>query len=131
MRSNKILFREGEEPQYLPAKCEGIKVKSGDLLYFNTWGGGGWGDPLDRDPSLVLQDFNRKLVSQDGARRYGVVIENNEVDVSATDKLREEMRGARSPIEMFNFGGSLDDIKAHCLDQTKLPAPDSPAFITK
>lgn len=131
MRSNKILLREGQDPQYLPAKCEGIKVKTGDLLYFNTWGGGGWGDPLERDPFLVLQDFNRKLVSKDGARRYGVVIENNEVDVSATDKLREEMRRTRSPIEMFNFGGSLDDIKAHCLDQTKLPAPESPAFNTK
>jgi N-methylhydantoinase B len=131
MRSNKILFREGEEPQYLPAKCEGIKVKNGDLLYFNTWGGGGWGDPLERDPALVLQDYHRKLVSKAGAKRYGVIIENDAVNQSKTASLRSEMKNNRAPIEMFNFGGSLEDIKAKCLKETNLAAPDSPAFLVK
>jgi hypothetical protein len=58
----------------LPSKIEGIKVKAGDLLYFDTWGGGGWGDPLERDPQLVAQDVARRLVTREGARRYGVVI---------------------------------------------------------
>ena len=61
------MHREGEDPQVVPAKCEGIKVSKGDLLYFNTWGGGGWGDPLERDPELVLTDINRRLVSIEGA----------------------------------------------------------------
>jgi N-methylhydantoinase B/oxoprolinase/acetone carboxylase alpha subunit len=45
---------DGSE-EWLPAKVEGVKVKAGDLLYFNTWGGGGWGDPYARDPELVAQ----------------------------------------------------------------------------
>ena len=79
-----MLHREGEDPQVVPAKCEGIKVSKGDLLYFNTWGGGGWGDPLERDPELVLTDINRRLVSIEGALNYGVVIVDGKVDESET-----------------------------------------------
>ncbi|MFT5350184.1 MAG: N-methylhydantoinase B, partial [Gammaproteobacteria bacterium] len=48
-RSSKLLVRIDGSEQWLPAKCENIDVKVGDLLYFNTWGGGGWGDPYQRD----------------------------------------------------------------------------------
>ncbi len=37
-------------------------------------GGGGWGDPYDRDAELVAADVARGLVSAEGAKRYGVVI---------------------------------------------------------
>lgn len=52
MRSTKRLVRVDGSEEWLPAKCEDIKVKVGDILYFNTWGGGGWGDPLARSPEL-------------------------------------------------------------------------------
>jgi N-methylhydantoinase B len=74
MRSTKKLVRTDGSEEWLPAKVEGIKVRAGDLLYFNTWGGGGWGDPYARDPRARAQDVARRLVSVEGARRYGVVI---------------------------------------------------------
>ncbi|HBZ49970.1 MAG TPA: 5-oxoprolinase, partial [Halieaceae bacterium] len=64
MRSTKRLVRVDGSEEWLPAKCEDIKVKAGDILYFNTWGGGGWGDPLARSPELVALDVRRGLVSR-------------------------------------------------------------------
>ena len=91
-RSSKLLVRADGTEQWLPSKCDGIEVREGDLLYFNTWGGGGWGDPYARDAELVRQDVERGLVSADGALRYGVVInDKGDVDSTATDKLREEL----------------------------------------
>lgn len=72
-----------------------VKVKTGDLLYFNTWGGGGWGDPFARDPELVKQDVARRLVSAEGAKRYGVVINTDgTVNTDATQILRAELKAA-------------------------------------
>ena len=129
-RSSKKLVRADGSEQWLPAKVEGIKVKVGDLLYFNTWGGGGWGDPLERDPQLVCQDVQRRRVSREGARRYGVVIDDEgRIDDTATQRLRAELRAARGePIPLFNRGGSIEAIKARCERETHLPAPRTPRF---
>ena len=97
------------------------------MLYFNTWGGGGWGDPMDRDPELVLADVNRGVVSRNGAMRYGVVIDDNGVvDSKATDKLRDKARKDRGETGLFNFGGTIDELKARSLEETHLPAPEAP-----
>ena len=128
-RSSKRLRRTDGSEEWLPAKAEGIKVKAGDLLYFNTWGGGGWGDPCVRDPQLVLADVRRSLVSVDGARRYGVVIAGDAVDAQATEKLRAELTAQRSgQVALFNHGGSIAEIKARCEAETGLPAPETPVF---
>ena len=128
-RSTKRLVRSDGSEEWLPAKAEGIKVKVGDVLYFNTWGGGGWGDPLERDAELVRQDVERRLVTAHGANRYGVVItDTGSVDEAATTALRQEMRSARGPIEVFNRGGSIEELKARCLEETHLPAPVDPSF---
>ena len=117
----------------MPAKCEDIKVKVGDILYFNTWGGGGWGDPLARSPELVALDVRRGLVSREGAKRYGVVIaDSGAVDTSATEKLRQSLATERGEItEIFNFGGTIEEIKSRCLVETHLPAPETPVFRNK
>nr|WP_297349902.1 hydantoinase B/oxoprolinase family protein [uncultured Glaciecola sp.] len=129
MRSTKILIRADGSEETLPAKCEGIEVKKGDILYFNTWGGGGWGDPFKREPQLVLDDINRSLVSVQGARSYGVVIKNDmSIDQAATSALRAEMSSARGDVKLFDFGGDIADIKARSLAETKLPAPQAPEF---
>lgn len=110
-------------------QVEGIKVKAGDLLYFNTWGGGGWGDPFVRDPQLVLDDVKRGLVSAEGAARYGVVIGDDSVDESATAALRSRLIAERGDeIPLFNYGGTIEEIKARCLEETHLPAPEAPTF---
>jgi len=128
-RSTKRLVRTDGTEEWLPAKVEGIKVKAGDLLYFNTWGGGGWGDPFARDPALVRQDIARGLVTVDGARRYGVVIAGDgSVDEDATDALRTKLKSGRAEIALFNRGGSIEELKAKCAEETHLAAPVSPSF---
>ncbi len=128
-RSSKLLRRTDGKEEWLPSKCDGIKVSEGDLLYFNTWGGGGWGDPYTRDPELVRQDVERGLVTPEGAQRYGVVIgEHGSVDSKATTDLRQDLTAGRGEPPMFDFGGSIEEIKARCLEETHLPAPVSPGF---
>ncbi len=129
MRSTKRLVRVDGSEQWLPSKSEGIKVKKGDLLYFNTWGGGGWGDPYERDPELVRADVERSLVSVEGARRYGVVLSGDgSVDQGATDTLRESLRNERGEPELFNFGGTIEEIKARCKEETHLDPPKQQTF---
>ena len=130
LRSTKKLIRTDGSEEWLPAKIEGVKVKVGDLLYFNTWGGAGWGDPFTRDPDLVRQDVNRRLVSADGARRYGVVIsKDGSVDSAATNTLRAELVNQRGDdIPLFNYGGTIEEIKARSLEETHLEPPTTPTF---
>ena len=127
MRSTKRLVRKDGAEEWLPAKCDGIEVQEGDVLYFNTWGGGGWGDPTERDPAQVKADVDRGLVTADGARRYGVAIgSDGAVDEAATEGLRAEMKAQRGESGLFNYGGSIDEIKARAPEETHLPAPVSP-----
>ena len=69
---------------------------------YDYGGGGGWGNPLDRDPQAVLDDVLDEYVSVEGARRdYGVVLTGSledltlAIDTDATDALRSEMRPLR------------------------------------
>jgi|TARA_B110000003_G_scaffold56737_2_gene56837 N-methylhydantoinase B len=127
MRSTKKLIRQDGSEEWLPAKCEGVDVKEGDTLYFNTWGGGGWGDPFAREPALVEHDYLRGLVSASGANRYGVVLdEKGKINQDATDRLRSKMRQDRGDVELFNFGGTIDEIKARSMEETYLEPPVSP-----
>jgi len=129
MRSSKRLVRADGSEEWLGAKSEGIKVQKGDLLYFNTWGGGGWGDPYERDADLVRADVARGLVSAQGARRYGVVIANDgSVDAAATEALRAKLREQRGEPGLFDFGGTIDEIKARCKAETHLEPPAAPTF---
>jgi len=127
MRSTKRLVRKDGSEEWLPAKCDGIRVVEGDVLYFNTWGGGGWGDPTERDPALVRADIERGLVTAEGARRYGVVIgKSGEVDESATADLRADMKKSRGEPGLFNYGGDIEAIKKRALEETHLPPPEAP-----
>ena len=129
MRSTKRLVRADGTETWLPSKSEGIKVRKGDLLYFNTWGGGGWGDPYEREPALVKADVDRDLVSAAGAKRYGVVIAaDGSVDAPATQALRTKLRAQRGEFGMFNFGGTIEEIKARCKAETHLDPPRQPTF---
>jgi N-methylhydantoinase B len=62
-----------------------------------TGGGGGWGDPLDRDLELIRSDVREELVSRLAAREhYGVIFQGDmAVDEAATKALREWMRSKR------------------------------------
>ena len=88
-----------------PLKANASAMATGDTLVFRTAGAGGWGDPLERDPELVLRDVLRDLVSREAALRdYGVVIERHAVDTAATEGARARIREERGPVQPFDFG---------------------------
>ena len=127
MRSSKRLVHADGSEEWLPAKCDDVAVSAGDVLYFNTWGGGGWGDPMERDAELVRVDVNRGLVSREGAARYGVVIDDSgAVDEGATTKLRAEMTANRGETGLFSHGGTIDELMARSETETHLPPPTLP-----
>jgi len=129
MRSTKRLVRVDGTEENLPSKCDRIQVQPGDVLHFNTWGGGGWGDPLQRDAELVAADVARGLVSQEGAQRYGVVINNGTIDEAATNRLREQLSNGRTESPLFNRGfKSIDELKERCLEETGFSPPVAPVF---
>ncbi len=131
-RSRKVLQRADGSEERVPSKCDRVKVAENDLLLFETWGGGGWGDPLARDPALVLRDIHRGLVTQVGARRYGVVLhETGDVDEAATTALRAEMSAARGEAALINKGGSIEELKARCLAETGFAPPEPPVFLQR
>jgi N-methylhydantoinase B len=69
-----------------------------DTLYVGWNGGGGVGDPLEREPEQVGADVAGRFVTREAARKvYGVVTDaaTGAVDLAATKALRREMRDAR------------------------------------
>ncbi len=112
-----ILNPETTEERVLPGKSDSINVKKGDVLRVLSPGGGGWGDPLDRDPEAVAVDVMRDLVSLEKAESdYGVILASNsdngnfEVDADATEAKREDIRGSRDPLQMFDRGENFYDL---------------------
>lgn len=89
--------------QYLGATFSNITVRSGDTFTRPSAGGGGFGDPLERDTEEVLEDVIDGYVSVDRAEcDYGVVIKVNdpdiddyEIDNELTAKAREWIRTHR------------------------------------
>jgi N-methylhydantoinase B len=105
--SEKWIVRGNNEPEPLPAKIDNVRVEEGDRIIFRTAGGGGWGDPLERDATRVRNDVARKLMSADKAREaYGVVLNGrrHELDLRATTDLREATKHSRKSLELFDFG---------------------------
>ena len=128
-RSSKTLLRGDGTKELLSSKCDRVKVNEGDLLLFETWGGGGWGDPLQRDAAIVARDVDRGLVTHHGARRYGVVVNDDlTVDEAATDDLRRQMAAERGDVQLFDFGGTIEELKGRCLEETGLVPPVQPTF---
>jgi N-methylhydantoinase B len=131
-RSRKTLNRKNGSVELLPSKCDRIKVNEGDLLYFDTWGGGGWGDPLKRATDKVAFDVEAGLVTRKGARRYGVVLkENLSVDASKTKTLRASMAKKRGRTKLFDFGGTIEELRKRCKKETGMEPPVQPKFRTR
>ncbi|MBI4523831.1 MAG: hydantoinase B/oxoprolinase family protein, partial [Deltaproteobacteria bacterium] len=85
-----------EKEERLPARCE-YSLKKGDVLRIERPGGGGLGDPLDRNPTKVLRDVEDGYLSLENALKdYGVVIRRRErffeVDTVATESHRSHKK---------------------------------------
>ncbi|MFQ5830426.1 MAG: hydantoinase B/oxoprolinase family protein [Candidatus Methylomirabilia bacterium] len=92
------VIRNGVEQEFpTPGKVTGYLIKEGDIVVMQSAGGGGFGDPLERDPERVRADVAARRVSREGARdRYGVVLApDGTVDPERTRRIREELAAAR------------------------------------
>ncbi len=129
MRARKVLERADGTSEIVGNKIEDVPVREGDLLHFITWGGGGWGDPLERDPELVGLEIRQGLVTPEGAKAYGVIAdENGTVDDQQTAALRNEMKSTRGELPLFDYGPSIDVLRSNCEAETGLPAPVQPVW---
>lgn len=85
-------------------------LQPGDVLEIRSAGGGGRGNPIEREVWRVAQDVARGYVSAEAAERdYGVVIQDGVVDEAGTEKLR----AARAvPDKHFHYGPERDGYEA-------------------
>jgi len=73
-----------------------VALAAGDVLGYAFQGGGGYGDPIKRDPAAVLSDVVNGHVGVEGAKsQYGVVLDGHAVDQNATQKQRDAIRDLR------------------------------------
>ncbi|MFQ6123756.1 MAG: hydantoinase B/oxoprolinase family protein [Candidatus Heimdallarchaeota archaeon] len=90
-----VVQQEVGEPETILNKATNFRLKPGARLICLTGGGGGYGDPIERDPEMVRLDVIKDYVSLQSAREdYGVVLDPNtlEIDWDATKALRQRMK---------------------------------------
>jgi len=111
----------GPNERVLPGLVDDEPIPAGTLVRVETTGGGGWGDPLEREPELVALDALEAKISPRAAREeYGVVLAGADraprasgeppvgaaprVDAAATRALRDGLRAARGRRPFFDRG---------------------------
>lgn len=91
----RIILNPGtRDERRLPTLADNIMLNSGDVIRVESAGGGGWGDPMERDAAEVAWDVRKGYVTVEGARRdYGVVLnpETFAIDEEATRALRASL----------------------------------------
>ena len=114
------VIREGQEfdPAPVPGKVTGYRLETGDVTFSRSAGGGGYGDPLERDPAQVASDVAYGYVTERGALEdYGVVVraqtergvrmpEDWEVDHAATQEARTRLRQRRREFTLIPATGA-------------------------
>jgi len=92
--SGGYLLRLPQEREFRPLAGARLPVPVGASAIVRTGGGGGWGDPCERAPDLVVNDVREELISRKAARDlYGVVMRDDfTLDAAATAALRSDMR---------------------------------------
>jgi N-methylhydantoinase B len=89
----------------LPGLNDDVPIRAGSLLRLRTTGGGGWGDPWEREPELVLRDVVQGKVSAESAERnYGVVIRNGAI-------VEVRRSGSRPARRMFDRGPGYEVLR--------------------
>ncbi len=88
-------------PSALPGKISGFPMLPGDVLMMESSGGGGFGDPLERDPALVAADVAEGYVTRAAAHvSYGVVWSGDAIDDAATARRRAQLRADRPRVRV-------------------------------
>jgi len=99
----------GPHEREVDALADAEPVRAGETIRIRTTGGGGWGDPLEREPGLVVRDVVwRKVTPEAAAADYGVVLTGSlddlGYDVAATSTKRRELVEARGDEAFFDRG---------------------------
>jgi N-methylhydantoinase B len=103
---NRLVLNKGtDRERNLGMFATNVPLRDGDAIDFISNGGGGFGDPLDREPEVVLEEVIDGFLSLERARdMYGVVIEavdadlhDYRIDHAATHRRRSELQGRELP----------------------------------
>jgi len=93
-----VVYRDDKalQPSDSPGKVASFPLCKDDVVSISSSGGGGWGDPLARNPEAVLVDVVNGAISLEASKNvYGVVLRNMAVDPEATDTLRTRLADDR------------------------------------
>jgi N-methylhydantoinase B len=104
------------DERHLPGLNDDVPLRAGDVLRLQTTGGGGWGDPLQRDPAAVLLDVVQGKVSARSAREdYGVVLtgegDDLQVHAEATAHLRDQLAQIRGEMPLIDRGPGYEKLR--------------------
>ena len=94
-RTGDLTINPGDDEKHLPTRYADYPLKAGDIFRLETPGGGGLGNPFEREPAHVLADVTQGYVSQmRAARDYGVAVVKSgrswKIDESETARLRKQ-----------------------------------------
>jgi N-methylhydantoinase B len=96
------------QPSPLPGKVSGFPLQPDDVLLMESSGGGGFGDPLDRDLARLAADVAEGYVTRAAAETiYGVVWRDGTIDEAGTADRRATLRARRTRIRL-TAGAGLD-----------------------
>ena len=117
-------------PSDVPGKVTGFNLQTDDVIVCQSAGGGGYGDPLQREIEKVDADVKRGYISAERARtHYGVVLHDGVVDEGATKRMRAQVAaGPRAvrvkivmdPIDRFVHGRRIASVSDSIADQAGL-----------
>ena len=99
--------------EYVYFSRDVVPIKAGDTVRLATPGGGGWGNPLEREVEEVRMDVVRRLVSPRSARDdYGVAVDPGSlmVDAAATEQLRRRIAAERGPSKLIDRGAYAETL---------------------
>lgn len=91
-------------PSLIPGKVTRFPLEQEDVVVMETSGGGGYGDPLERDPKKIEKDFGEGLLTKGKAEtRYGVILKGKEIDLKKTNQLRGSLRKERVCLQILQW----------------------------
>ncbi len=108
-RNRFTVRRDGKEiePSSMPGKVTGFPLRADDVVIERTAGGGGYGDPLEREPAAVARDVRFGYVTPETSRSvYGLVLSGNNVDEAATADARARLRAATPRLKLAKLDGA-------------------------
>ncbi len=96
---NRFLVRAGDTettPGAIPGKIANHPLRKDDIVISESSGGGGYGDPLDRELDMLDRDLREGYIGEAHAKKiYGAVFRGGRIDRQATEAKRKELRAAR------------------------------------